>query len=134
MMPEQGELLLQARESLAAARLLHGAGHFGFAASRAYYSMFYVTEALLLSKGQSFSKHSAVHAAFGEQFAKTGLVPVEFHRYLIRAIEVRHAGDYGGVMSVTPEEAEEQLARAEQFLQPAERLIGPIPDQPDDAP
>ena len=36
-----------------------------FAASRAYYAMFYAAEALLQSRGLAFSKHSAVHAAFG---------------------------------------------------------------------
>ena len=41
------------------------------AAGRAYYAMFYIAEALLNEKGLKFNKHSAVHAAFGEHFAKT---------------------------------------------------------------
>jgi len=57
--------------------------------------MFYVAEAFLLGKGLAFSKHSVVPTAFGEHFAKTGIVPQEFHRYLLRGMEVRHAGDYG---------------------------------------
>jgi uncharacterized protein (UPF0332 family) len=127
MTPEQGDLLRQARDSLAAAKLLHTEGYHGFAASRAYYAMFYVAEACLLGKGLSFSKHSGVHAAFGAHFVKTGLVPPEFHRYLIRGMEVRHIGDYGRAKAVTLEETAEQIIRAEQFLQLAERLIGPIP-------
>jgi uncharacterized protein (UPF0332 family) len=59
--------------------------------------MFYIAEACLLDKGLAFSKHSGVHAAFGEHFAKTGVVPSAFHRYLIRGMEVRHAGDYGKI-------------------------------------
>jgi uncharacterized protein (UPF0332 family) len=116
MMPEQEDLLLQARDSIAAAKILQTGGHHGFAASRAYYAMFYIAEAFLLGKGLAFSKHSGVHAAFGEHFAKTGLVPSEFHRYLIRGMEVRHAGDYGRARKVTLEEAAEQIVRAEQFL------------------
>lgn len=127
MMPEQEDLLLQARDSIAAAKILQAGGHHGFAASRAYYAMFYIAEAFLLGKGLAFSKHSEVHAAFGEHFAKTGLVPSEFHRYLIRGMEVRHAGDYGRARKVTLEEAAEQIVRAEQFLELAERLIGPLP-------
>jgi uncharacterized protein (UPF0332 family) len=80
-----------------------------------------------LGKGLAFSKHSGVHAAFGEHFVRTGVAPCEFQRYLIRGMEVRHAGDYGRGRSVTPEEAAEQIAHAEQFLALAERLIGPIP-------
>lgn len=126
MTPEQRDLLLQAHESLAAARLLLQAGYSGFAASRAYYTMFYVAEGFLLGKGLAFSRHSTVHAAFGEHFVKTGLVPAEFRRYLARGMEVRHAGDYRKAAAVTPQEAAEQIARAEQFLDVAERLIGPL--------
>lgn len=126
MTPEQRTLLRQAQESLVAAKLLDTAGYHGFAASRAYYTMFYVAQAFLLGKGLSFSRHSGVIAAFGQHFAKTGLVPPLFHRYLIRGLEVRHAGDYDSEKIVTPEESKEQLDRAEQFLKLAEQLIGPL--------
>ncbi|GEM_PF-737024 len=95
MTDDQRELLQEARDSVSAARVLLDAGYPGYAASRAYYAMFYVAEALLEGEGMAFSKHSAVIAAFGRHFARTGKVPVEFHRYLIEASELRHAGDYG---------------------------------------
>ena len=82
MMPEQEDLLVQAQESLAAARLLHQSGYHGFAAVRAYYAMFYVAEAFLLGKDLAFFKHSGVIAAFGEHLSKTGVLPKEFHRDL----------------------------------------------------
>jgi len=127
MTPEQADLLVQAHDSVAAAKVLRTEGHHGFAASRAYYAMFYVAEAFLLGKGLAFSKHSGVHAAFGEHFAKAGIVQPEFHRYLIRGMAVWHAGDYGKARKVTPEEAAEQITHAEQFLELAEQLIGPLP-------
>ncbi len=69
----QLDLLLQARDSLNAARLLHSQGYHGFAASRAYYYvMFYVAEALLVGEGLSFSKHSAVVSAFGQHLVRPG--------------------------------------------------------------
>lgn len=129
MMPEQRDLLVQAQESLEAAKLLQASGHHGFAASRAYYAMFYVAEALLLGEGLAFPKHSAVHAAFGKHFAKTGMVPAEFHQHLIRGMEVRHVGDYGRRSSVTPKQSRLQIERAGEFLRLAERLIGPIADE-----
>lgn len=125
MTPEQRELLLQARESADAAKLLQTQGYHGFAASRAYYAMFYVAEAFLLGKGLTFSKHGGVLAAFGEHFAKPGIVPPELHRYLLRGMQVRHTGDYGMARKVTLEEAAEQIARAEEFLELAARLVGP---------
>jgi uncharacterized protein (UPF0332 family) len=92
--PDQAALLRKAHDSLRAARILDGEGLHDFAVSRAYYAMFYVAEAFLLGEGLSFSKHSAVVAAFGERFAKTELVPAQFHRYLLDGEDSRHVGDY----------------------------------------
>ncbi len=126
MNSEQQYLIQRAGESLDAARLLLQEGYAGFAASRAYYTMFYIAKACLLDKGLTFSKHSTVVSAFGQHFAKTGQIPVEFHRYLIDAMEVRHIGDYG-IQPVDKAEASLQITRAEQFLELADHLIGPVP-------
>ena len=95
---------------------------YSFAASRAYYTMFYAAQALLLEDGLSFSKHSAVISAFGVRFAKTERVPPHFHRYLIRAQEARTLGDYS-TKPVDQEESAEQIRRAEEFLEMAERVL-----------
>jgi uncharacterized protein (UPF0332 family) len=94
--------------------------------------MFYVAEAFLLEKGLAFSKHSAVISAFGEHFTKAGTVPLEFHRYLIRGLQVRHAGDYGKAKSVPPEEAALQINLAEQFVDLAAQHLGPLPGAEED--
>ena len=129
MTTEQQELIIKARESSDAAKLLHDQKHYGFAVSRAYYAMFYIAEAFLLGEGLAYSKHSAVHAAFGEHFSKTGRIPKNFHRYLIHAMEMRHTGDYGRASEITEEDSEQQISRAKEFLELAERLIGPINEQ-----
>lgn len=92
MTDEQRDLLGQARDSIDAATLLLDAGYAGFSAARSYYAMFYVAEALLLGRGLSFSRHSAVIAAFGLHFTKTGALPVEYQRYLTEAESLRHFG------------------------------------------
>jgi uncharacterized protein (UPF0332 family) len=91
--PEQAALIKKARDSVQAAKVLANDGFYDFAASRAYYSMFYVAEAFLLAKGLSFSSHYAVIAAFGQHFAKTEVVPAESHRYLIDGQDKREVGD-----------------------------------------
>jgi len=126
MTDEQRELLLKAQQSLEAAKLLL-TNHFpDYATSRAYYPMFYIAEAFLEGKGLSFSKHSAVIAAFGREFAKTQLVPTNFHRFLIEAQELRTTGDYGQLNAVTTDQAAEQIDRAEEFLSLAIQFIGAI--------
>ncbi len=126
MMPEQLALIKKAKASLKAAQLLSNQGLYDFAVSRAYYAMFYVAESFLLGEGLVFSKHSAVIAAFGQYFAKTGRVPTEFHRYLIQAESSRNIGDYDIASDLSQEEAEEQIKRAKMFVDLAEQLIGPV--------
>ena len=127
MTEDQKDLLEEARDSIAAADLLLTGGFQGYAVSRAYYAMFYIAEAFLEGLGLSFSKHSAVIAAFGQYFAQTGKVPVEFHRFLLEAFELRHKGDYGLRNAVAYDQAQEQIARARRFLELAENLIGALP-------
>ncbi len=71
MTSEQQDLLQKATSSLEAAKVLLENGFPEFAASRAYYAMFYIAEAFLEGERLSFSKHSAVISAFGQQFART---------------------------------------------------------------
>ena len=116
MTPEQAGLLEKARRSVDSAKALCERGDFDFAVSRAYYAMFYAAEALLLGKGISFSKHSAVIAAFGLHFVKEGRVPQEFQRYLTEAEYSRNVCDYDIGPVVTYEDALRQIGRARQFV------------------
>ncbi len=127
MTEDQQELLESAEESIAAAKYLMGGGFAAAAASRGYYAMFYVAQAFLEGEGMAFSKHSGVIAAFGQYFANVGRVPRAFHRILIDAEELRITSDYGREERVTAEQAQEQITHAEEFLEVAERVIGPLP-------
>jgi uncharacterized protein (UPF0332 family) len=91
--------------------------------SRAYYAMFYLAEAFLLEKGLGFSKHSAVIAAFGKEFANTGKVPSQYHLFLRKAAQDRVVGDYEFTSSLTKEQADLHISRAEDFLSMAEPLL-----------
>jgi uncharacterized protein (UPF0332 family) len=68
-----------------------------------------------------------VIGAFGREFARTGRVPVEYHQFLIKAQALRNTGDYGGLNTVTAEQANEQIVCAQQFLELAENSIGTLP-------
>jgi uncharacterized protein len=119
----QRGLLNKAHRTAQSARLLLADGDYDGAVSRAYYAMFYVAEALLLSKGLTFSKHSAVISAFGKEFAKSGVVPAECHRYLLEAQEARNTSDYQVVSHLTAEEAGQYIAHAEEFLEMGTKLL-----------
>ncbi len=123
MTTEQAALIHKAKDSLKAAETLSDEGFYDFAISRAYYTMFYIAEALLLKEGLIFSKHSAVIAAFGERFAKTGVIDSEYHRYLIEGQESRNVGDYDTGPGLSKDDAAEQIARGKKFLDLAERRL-----------
>ncbi len=124
MTDEQRELLLKAQQSLEAAKLLLTYDSPDYAASRAYYMMFYITEAFLDGEGLTFSKHAAVIAAFGRNLAKPRRVSPDFHRFLIEAQALRTTGDYGQLNAVTVDQAADQIHRAEVFLTLALQEIG----------
>lgn len=123
MTPAQAGLINKAQQSLQAAKLLNQNGFYDFAASRAYYTMFYVAEAFLEGEGLSYKKHSAVIAKFGELFVRSGRVPIEFHRTLIQAERERNQADYNIGPGLLESEVQEQITNAERFMEVGNRLI-----------
>lgn len=109
-------LLRKAERSLKASKILIDSEDYDFSISRIYYVMFYCAEALLLTKDLKFSKHSAVIAAFGRDFVKTGLLSQVLHSYLIKGFRERQIGDYETLNLPSIEDAEEMAEDAEAFL------------------
>lgn len=127
MTPEQQRLLDKALRSLQAARELNNTGFSEFAVSRAYYAMFYVATAFLEGEGLTYARHSAVIAAFGQQFARTGRIPAEYHRHLIDAERNRLRADYDLEPNITEIEAEQVISRADEILNFALANIDSLP-------
>ncbi|HMB23851.1 MAG TPA: HEPN domain-containing protein [Anaerolineales bacterium] len=123
MNSEVRALLEKAKRSQKAAAKLFKDGDVDFAASRAYYSLFYTAEALLLSRELSFSSHSAVIANFGKEFAKTGTLNSKFHHYLMESQDRRNIGDYSVLAEVTAGQVREMLVWAKEFIKAAEDYL-----------
>lgn len=88
---------------------------YDFASSKAYYAVFYLMEAILLTKNLTFSKHSAVISAFNRYFIKEGIFPKEFGKMIGNLFRERQIGDYGYVNSPSKAEAEKDLEDAEEI-------------------
>ncbi|RKZ19892.1 HEPN domain-containing protein [bacterium] len=86
-------------------------------ASRCYYAMFFMAEAVLLTKDLSASSHKGVISLFGEHFVKTGIFEREMGKALNDAYDKRLIGDYGIGFMVSEEEAREMLETARNFVQ-----------------
>jgi len=121
--PQQEALLRKAARRIRSARVLVVEGDYDSAVSRAYYAMFYVAEALLLSKGLAYSKHSAVIAAFGKEYAKEGVLPVELHAHPREASDARNVADYQADSDLTEEATVKHISRAERFVAVGEEML-----------
>ena len=116
--------LSRARQDLAAAESNLRHGFYAVSVTRAYYAMFYAASALLATKGISRSKHSAVLAALGEYFAKTGLVEQKYAKPFGHAFDARLDSDHDVTFAADQALAEgilgdarESVERVHEYLQ-----------------
>lgn len=117
------KLLDKAQDAIEAAEILLTNEKVDIAAGRAYYAMFYVSEALLNEKGLQFDKHSSVHAAYGLHFAKTQVLDPKFHRWLINSFDKRLVGDYGVETSLSMDAVVTMIHQAQEFLEVAREYL-----------
>jgi uncharacterized protein (UPF0332 family) len=111
------QIIDKAERSLKTAKEIFQTEEYDFAVSRAYYTIFYMAEAALMTKDLSFSKHSGVIAAFGRHLIKTGVFDKKLHTILKNAFKRRNIGDYEFNITITKEEAERVINDAEEFFQ-----------------
>ncbi|HIH70014.1 MAG TPA: HEPN domain-containing protein [Methermicoccus shengliensis] len=62
-------------------------GDYDSCVSRSYYAMFFMGEAVLLTKNLSASSHKGVISLFGEHFVKTGIFEREIERRLMMRVK-----------------------------------------------
>ena len=123
MTPGVESLVQKGRRSLdAAGRLLRDGDH-DFAASRAYYAMFYHSEALLLSEGFEADSHAGVIALLHREFVRTGKLDHAQAAALERAWKERGQADDEAGTEFTEARARQSVERAEAFLRAAEVLL-----------
>ena len=115
--------LERADQALAAAETLITGGFIDFAASRAYYAVFYAATAILLRKEKAFSKHSGVMAAIHKYFVKPGKLEKQVGKDLNWLFELRGLGDYGVTSHVPKEEALKAIQIAEDFVRQVKSIL-----------
>ncbi len=85
--------------------------------------MFYVTEALLLTKKLTASKHSGMLNLLFEHFVQPGLIAKSLHQDLHHLFDLRQEGDYWSESSITAETAQEALEIARKYVSTLEGII-----------
>ncbi|MFH1421457.1 MAG: HEPN domain-containing protein [Planctomycetota bacterium] len=118
------KMMDKAMKSIKGAEVLLSENLNDFAVSRSYYAMFYLAEALLCSKGLSFSSHRAVISAFAREFIKLEIIDKKYHEYITDAFSKRQIGDYGISENISRNEAQKLIKRAKEFLKIVSEYLG----------
>lgn len=123
MTDEIRKLIDRAEHALKVAEDLMANGFPSDAASKIYYSMFYGAQALLKSEGIDVIKHSAVEAAFGHHFARTGKIDPKYHRMLISSRKIREIADYSVEEEIVEPVATLKIEEGKAFLEAVKKLL-----------
>jgi uncharacterized protein (UPF0332 family) len=104
----------KADASLRAARTLDQAGLHDDCVARAYYAVFHLACAVLLTDGLEARSHSGVEHLFNLHFVRAGRVDPRHSKALARLQQFRLQADYARAFRFTPEGAAEELHLAEE--------------------
>jgi uncharacterized protein (UPF0332 family) len=119
-----GVRLEKCKEDLQAARELLRLGFLRAAVNRAYYGVFHIASAALLTLDIERSKHSGVQSAFSQYLVKPGHIEPEYSKIYGRARRLREDYDYADEMRDLDEKfTAELLADAEKFAVRMERYL-----------
>ena len=106
----------KAEKKLEVAGKLFGSGDYEDAVSRAYYAVYHVTQALLLTEGQKAETHKGAVTLFGLLFVKTGKFKRDLGKYLANLKDDRESGDYEVFSFIDKETAETALREAKELV------------------
>jgi uncharacterized protein (UPF0332 family) len=114
--------LEEAEKRIEASKILLGEGYYKDAVSRAYYSMYSASKALLSMKGIQTKTHEGLASKIGELAIK-GVIEREYGRILTKAKDMRGTADYGMYKEFSLEEVRSLIENAERFLERIKRAI-----------
>ena len=103
-------------EAINDAKLMYENARYKNALNRAYYGIFHAIRAVNALDGFDSSKHSGVIAYFNQNYVKAEIFPKELSKIIRLASENREKADYLDFFIASKEEAEKQIARAEEFI------------------
>ena len=120
-MDEETRVLIEVRldrvrEDMETAKDLLNLRRYRGAINRAYYAIFGVTTALLLTEKIERSKHAGVEAAFIQYFIKKGIFEADYGRIFDYIRKKREESDYSARTTVDEETARKVVGEAERFI------------------
>ena len=118
--------LMRSKETLDDAKILFENGKLFSTVNRIYYTMFYIVNGLLLTKGLSSTKHSGILGLFNKEFVNKGIVEKELGRFYNEMFGFRQKADYKDLVRFDKENVKAWLSNADEFVSQVDSLISRI--------
>ena len=113
----------KAKKSFATAKNEYSRKNIDFCVNRLYYAAFYAVSSVLILKGKSYKKHSAVRVALHRDFVKLGIIPIEYSKLYDALLRDREEADYVAFVDFDFEVIKEELNQTEDFILLFEKLL-----------
>lgn len=113
----------KSKKSLKTAKYEFNRKNIDFCVNRLYYAAFYAVSALLIVKGKSYKKHSAVRIDLHRDFVKTGLIPVKYGKLYDALLRDREEADYVAFVDFDKGVIKEELIETMHFINIFESLL-----------
>jgi uncharacterized protein (UPF0332 family) len=78
--------------------------------------MFYLVEALMLTRDFSTKNHGVLKGEFNKAFIHSGIIDKKYFEILNNAFKNRQTGDYGYFVKFSKDKVENSLLEAEKFV------------------
>lgn len=98
-------------------------GLWNSAVNRMYYACFHMVSSLLIQRGIEVKSHKGVRQAFGFQFVRTGVMPMECGRIFSKIYDKRQASDYDDFRTFTKEEIDSLYPEIKFLIGAVDELI-----------
>jgi uncharacterized protein (UPF0332 family) len=118
------EEVARAEESLRAAHALRDLGLYADSISRAYYAVFHVLRALILSRDIEPKTHAGAIHLFNQEFVRTGVVASSHNRLLGGLQRARELADYDAAVTFSADDATAECEAATAFRDEMLALLG----------
>lgn len=109
--------IAKAEEDLHASEVMLKEGLFKVSINRSYYAIFHAMRSVTALAGFDSTKHSGVIAFFNQNYVKTGIFEKNVSKIIKGASLLREKSDYKDFYIASRQEAEEQLAKATEFVE-----------------
>ena len=118
-----GIRLEKSQDDIARAGEFIASGAYRQAISRAYYAVFAIATAALLTQHVTRKKHSGVESAFHQFLVKPGQIESEYGAIYIKAFRARQDADYADTTDFTEAKARQVLEDAARFVERIEKYL-----------